>query len=83
MPVPEFGVPWAADGETRPGRYRTPLAWCAGFGGGAIWIQFGASESERIWMLLDEWEHWVASDDAKPVAPPDAADAPWDDPDLA
>lgn len=72
-----FGMPWAADGETRPSRLRTVLAQAdGGVGGGALFVQTGASDC-REWILASEWRAWVEETRARLFVVTD--DAPWTD----
>jgi hypothetical protein len=64
-----FGKPWAASGESRPRHFRTPLAWVPGAGSGVLMVQEGVGP-HRSWLLLSEWEDWVAEVSAAPVEPP-------------
>ncbi|MGD0108362.1 MAG: hypothetical protein ABSC06_30635 [Rhodopila sp.] len=84
---PEFGKPWAASGESRPRHFRTPLAWVPGAGSGVLMVQDGSEPLERSWLLLSEWEAWVAGASAAPVEvpsvvrdarPSDDERQPWD-----
>jgi hypothetical protein len=70
----QFGAPWAADGETRPSRFRTPLAQAPGHNGGVLYVRDG---DEERWVLLSAWNAWVSEAHAAPVQPDEAA--PWDD----
>lgn len=64
---PEFGVAWAADGETRPRFYRTPLAWAVGVGDGALLVRSGQDDEADLWILMTDWHAWVAQTMATPV----------------
>jgi hypothetical protein len=74
-PHPEFGVPWAADGETRPSQFCTPLAWVEGDRGGVLFVRFGPSSDDERWVTMKAWNRWVKDCKAKPVVP----DPPDDD----
>ena len=74
---PEFGKPWAARGESRPRHFRTPLAWVRGAGGGVLLVQDGPEPLERSWLLVSEWEDWVAEVGAVPVEPASDEGSPW------
>lgn len=64
-PLPEFGKPWAAEGETRPSHFRTPMAHSRGANGGVLFVRDGHG-AER-WMMLGEWLEWVKETKAAPV----------------
>ena len=80
MAVPDFGKPYAADGETRPSRFRTPLAWVAGYDGGVLLVQTGREVNDRAWLLMSEWEEWVSAVKASEAAPPALRDEPFEEP---
>lgn len=75
---PAFGKPWAADGETRPHRFRTPLAWATGIDDGMLLVAHGADD-ER-WMRMSTWLAWVKETDAKPVEMAEDAALPKGEP---
>jgi poly(3-hydroxybutyrate) depolymerase len=75
---PAFGIPWAADGETRPARFRTPLAYAPGHNGGVLFVRHGRSSTGDHWMTMCAWNAWVAEVEAAPVKP-EAPDEPWQD----
>jgi hypothetical protein len=60
----ELGVPMAEAGETRPSRFRTPLATLPGHEGGIV---FYAEGDALLWMMAREWEAWIAETKAGPA----------------
>lgn len=72
---PPYGKSWAAKDETRPSRFRTPLAHAPGHEGGVLFVRDGAS-SER-WVTMTAWREWVAENRAALVAD-DQPDVPWE-----
>jgi len=70
-----FGVPWAADGDTRPSRHRTVLAHAPGMNGGALWVQQGTDPHNRHWMMVTDWRAWIADNNAKLVVTDDGPEA--------
>jgi hypothetical protein len=73
----DFGKPWAAEGETRPSHFRTPLAHARGANGGVIFVRDGHG-AER-WLMLGEWSAWVKENHAAPVKLDPDEDPPWSD----
>lgn len=71
---PEFGKLWAARGEKRPLRFRTPLAWVQGFDGGVLFVRFGDDRPDRLHvMMMSDWLMWVKAEGAVPVPDPEPA----------
>jgi hypothetical protein len=66
-----FGLPWAADGESRPSRLRTVLARVDGVGEGVLFVQDGPGPEGRYWTLVSEWLAWVQETKAKLFVSPD------------
>lgn len=76
--TPAFGIPWAADGESRPSRFRTPLAWVAGVGDGVVLVDTGEGGlGLRRWLTMAEWDAWVAEVKAAPFVAPAPDEQPW------
>jgi hypothetical protein len=80
-PHPPFGVPWAAKGEERPSRFRTPLAWVVGHNGGVMMIQYGEVDRDGDcntgWIQMFQWNIWVKVYAAAPVKQ-EQSEALWD-----
>lgn len=77
-PHPPFGIPWAAKGEERPSRFRTPIAYAPGHDGGVLFVVHGIGH-ER-WMRMSEWNAWAEETDAAPVEQEKpAVEKPWDE----
>jgi hypothetical protein len=74
------GMAWAADGESRPSRFRTVLARAPGAGDGALFVEDG-DDSRRQWILASEWQAWVKETNAKLV--PAVEESGDDDPHAA
>lgn len=69
---PPFGKPWAADGETRPSRFRTPVAFLQNLhdSPAILFVQDPNHDSLAV-MTLANWLEWVKDANAKPVPPPE------------
>jgi hypothetical protein len=81
-PHPAFGVPWAARGEERPSRFRTPLSWVDGHDGGVLFVKYDHI-GEPQWIPMSEWNAWVKHSSAAPVKPEPPGEPPFDEGDGA
>jgi hypothetical protein len=75
-PHPELGKPWAAEGESRPSRFRTPLAHAPGHNGGVLYVRDGQGAEGERWVTLCTWNAWVRDTNAAPFKVEEDK-APW------